>query len=65
MLPTYIRQKVGRRLFENGLRDYEGLAQWVRCHRMKSSTTACGAMAGASSNSSRHPDLSSKKEMTE
>jgi hypothetical protein len=51
MLPTYIRQKVGRRLFENGLRDYEGLAQWVRCHRMKSSTTACGAMAGASSNS--------------
>ena len=30
MLPAYIRQEVDRRLFENGFRDYEGLAQWVR-----------------------------------
>ena len=30
MLPPYIRQEVERRLFENGFRDYEGLAQWVR-----------------------------------
>jgi len=30
MLPSYIRQEVERRLFENGFRDYEGLAQWVR-----------------------------------
>jgi hypothetical protein len=30
MLPAYIRQEVERRLFENGFRDYEGLAQWVR-----------------------------------
>ncbi len=30
MLPPYIRQEVNRRLFENGFRDYEGLAQWVR-----------------------------------
>jgi hypothetical protein len=30
MLPVYIRQEVERRLFENGFRDYEGLAQWVR-----------------------------------
>src|SRR5713226_6794688 len=30
MLPAYVRQEVDRRLFENGFRDYEGLAQWVR-----------------------------------
>jgi hypothetical protein len=30
MLPPHIRQEVERRLFENGFRDYEGLAQWVR-----------------------------------
>jgi hypothetical protein len=30
MLPAYVRQEVERRLFENGFRDYEGLAQWVR-----------------------------------
>jgi hypothetical protein len=30
MLPAYLRQEVERRLFENGSRDYEGLAQWVR-----------------------------------
>src|SRR6266851_602893 len=30
MLPEYIRQEVERRLFENGFRDYQGLAQWVR-----------------------------------
>src|SRR5713101_2699227 len=30
MLPAYVRQGVDRRLFENGFRDYEGLAQWVR-----------------------------------
>jgi hypothetical protein len=30
MLPAYIRQEVERRLFENGFRDFEGLAQWVR-----------------------------------
>jgi hypothetical protein len=30
MLPSYIRQEVERRLFENGFRDYERLAQWVR-----------------------------------
>ncbi len=30
MLPPYIRQELNRRLFENGFRDYEGLAQWVR-----------------------------------
>jgi Protein of unknown function (DUF3486) len=30
MLPAYIREEVERRLFENGFRDYEGLAQWVR-----------------------------------
>jgi len=30
MLPAYIRQEIERRLFENGFRDYEGLAQWVR-----------------------------------
>ncbi len=30
MLPACIRQEVERRLFENGFRDYEGLAQWVR-----------------------------------
>ena len=30
MLPPYIRQEINRRLFENGFRDYEGLAQWVR-----------------------------------
>jgi hypothetical protein len=30
MLPAHIRQEVERRLFENGFRDYEGLAQWVR-----------------------------------
>jgi hypothetical protein len=29
MLPAYIRQEVERRLFENGFRDYEALAQWV------------------------------------
>src|SRR5713101_4818570 len=29
-LPAYIRQEVERRLFENGFRDYRGLAQWVR-----------------------------------
>src|SRR5713101_8544121 len=29
-LPAYIRQEVERRPFENGFRDYEGLAQWVR-----------------------------------
>ncbi len=29
-LPPYIRQELNRRLFENGFRDYEGLAQWVR-----------------------------------
>jgi hypothetical protein len=29
MLPAYVRQEVERRLFENGFRDYEGLAQWV------------------------------------
>jgi hypothetical protein len=30
MLPAYLRQEVERRLFENGFRDYEGLAQWLR-----------------------------------
>jgi hypothetical protein len=30
MLPPYIRQEIERRLFDNGFRDYEGLAQWVR-----------------------------------
>ncbi len=30
MLPAYIRQELERRLFENGFRDYEGLANWVR-----------------------------------
>ncbi len=30
MLPPHLRQEVERRLFENGFRDYEGLAQWVR-----------------------------------
>jgi hypothetical protein len=30
MLPPHIRQEVERRMFENGFRDYEGLAQWVR-----------------------------------
>src|SRR5260370_36599110 len=29
MLPAYVRQEVERRLFENGFRDYEGLAQSV------------------------------------
>src|SRR5229473_6116628 len=28
MLLEYIRQEVERRLFENGFRDYQGLAQW-------------------------------------
>ena len=28
ILPEYIRQEVERRLFENGFRDYQGLAQW-------------------------------------
>jgi Protein of unknown function (DUF3486) len=30
MLPAHLRQEVERRLVENGFRDYEGLAQWVR-----------------------------------
>jgi len=30
MLPAYIREEIERRLFANGFRDYEGLAQWVR-----------------------------------
>ena len=30
MLPAYVRQEVERRIFENGFRDYDGLAQWVR-----------------------------------
>ena len=29
MLPSYVRQEIEHRLFENGFRDYEGLAQWV------------------------------------
>jgi hypothetical protein len=30
MLPPYIRQEIERRLFGNGFRDYEGLAQWAQ-----------------------------------
>jgi hypothetical protein len=30
MLPAHIRQEIERRLLDNGFRDYEGLAQWVR-----------------------------------
>ena len=30
LLPPSIRQEIERRMFENGFRDYEGLAQWVR-----------------------------------
>jgi hypothetical protein len=30
MLPAWIRQEIDGRLFANGFRDYEGLAQWVR-----------------------------------
>jgi hypothetical protein len=30
MLPAYLRQEIERRLFQNGFRDYEGLAKWVR-----------------------------------
>src|SRR5438132_6405686 len=29
MLPAYLREEIERRLFGNGFRDYEGLAQWV------------------------------------
>jgi hypothetical protein len=29
MLPAYLRQEIERRLFQNGFRDYEGLAKWV------------------------------------
>ena len=41
MLPAYIREEVERRLFENGFRDYEGLAQWVRGHKLRR-WCACG-----------------------
>ena len=30
LLPPFIREEIERRLFENGFRDYDGLAQWVR-----------------------------------
>jgi len=29
MLPAYIREEIVQRLFLNGFRDYQGLAQWV------------------------------------
>jgi hypothetical protein len=29
-LPVHIREEIDRRLLENGFRDYEGLAEWVR-----------------------------------